>query len=189
MTFPQVAVGDTATASVTLTAAAAETIGVADTDTADFPYSTNCTTAMAAGASCSITVQFHPSVPGSLAAWLSVDSLSGAKTSVALTGTAVGSPPANPSSSIVLEIETAQPNPFSLAPGQTTQLAAAVVGANGGSQDVTATATWTTSDPTVVTVSPAGLVTAINPGTAGITVTYQGHVASIRVFVASTPTN
>jgi uncharacterized protein YjdB len=80
---------------------------------------------------------------------------------------------------------TAEPNPFSLSPGQTTQLAASAILSGGGAQDVTSVATWTSSDPTVVTVSQGGLVTAIGQGNASVTVVYVGHVASIRVFVTS----
>ena len=102
-----------------------------------------------------------------------------------MTGTGVGAPATSVTSSIdLLEITTALPNPFAMPSGQTVQLAASAI-ASGGAQDLTTIATWTTSDPTVATVSPSGLVTAIGPGVASITVTYQGHVASIRVFVTT----
>lgn len=44
--------------------------------------------------------------------------------------------------------------------------------ADGGVQDVTDEATYTTSDPAVATVDATGLVTAVGPGTATITATY-----------------
>jgi len=183
LNFPQTAIGDTSTASLTLTTTAAETIGLSDTDTADFPSTTTCASSLPAGATCSITVQFHPNTAGNLYAWLSVNSVSGVKAAVALTGTAIGSAPSSPASSIdLLEIVTAQPNPFEMLAGQTFQVAASGIG-SGGAQDVTAAATWTTSDPAVATVSPAGLITAVGAGTVSITAAYQGHVASIRVFV------
>lgn len=183
LNFPQTAVGDSSSASLTLTTTTAETIGISNTDTADFPSTTTCASSLPAGATCSITVQFHPNTAGSLYAWLSVNSASGVKTTVALTGVAVGASPVNPASSIdLLEIVTSQPNPFEMAVGQTIQLAASGIGA-GIAQDLTATAMWTTSDPTIATVSPAGLVTAVGPGNVSISVSYQGHVASIRVFV------
>ena len=186
LNFPQTSIGDTSTAAaLTLSTTAAETIGLADTDTADFPYSTTCAPSLPADAACSITVQFHPNTAGNLYAWLNVNSVSGAKTSVALTGTAVGASPINPASAIdLLEIITAQPNPFEMLAGQTIQLGASAI-ASGSAQDVTTVATWTTSDPTAATVSSAGLVAAVGPGTVSITATYQGHVASIRVFVTT----
>jgi uncharacterized protein YjdB len=44
---------------------------------------------------------------------------------------------------------------------------------NGTTEVVTSTATWTSSDPNVATVSPAGLVTAIAEGTVSIQATFQ----------------
>jgi hypothetical protein len=186
VTFPQTAVGDTAaTSTVMLSTTTGQTIGLANTDTADFPISTNCPPSLAAGATCVINVQFRPNTPGSLSAWLTVDSLSGLKASVALTGTAVGSSPSVPSSSIdLLQIVTAQPNPFEMLAGTTFQLGASAILTGGGAQDVTTAATWTTSDPTVATVS-AGLISAVGPGNVSITATYQGHAAFIRVFVTT----
>ena len=185
LNFPQTAIGDTSTASLTLSTTVAESIGLADTDTADFPFTTTCAPSLPAGATCSINVQFHPNTAGSLSAWLQVNSVSGVKTSVALTGTAIGASPINPVSTIdLLELVTGQPNPFEMLAGQTVQLTASAI-ASGAAQDVTTIATWTTSDPTVATVTSAGLVTAVGPGTVSIAVTYQGHVASTRVFVTT----
>jgi hypothetical protein len=172
--------------SVTLSTATAETIGLADTDTADFPFTTTCVPSFAAGTSCSLTVQFHPNVGGALSAWIYVNSETGVKTSIQLTGTAVGSgPTAAPSFFDLLEIVTSQPNPFEMSPGQTIQLGAAAITTGSGAQDVTAAATWSSSDSTVVTVSPAGLVSAVGDGVASISATYQGHLASIRIFVVN----
>jgi len=44
---------------------------------------------------------------------------------------------------------------------------------NGTTEVVTSTATWTSSDPNVATVSPGGLVTAIAEGTASIQATFE----------------
>ena len=89
LAFPPTVLGDTATASVILSTTTSETIGLANTDTADFPYSTTCTSFIAAGTSCSVTVQFHPNTAGNLIAWLSVNSVSGVKASIQMTGTGV----------------------------------------------------------------------------------------------------
>ena len=187
MAFPTTAVGATAaSSSVTVSTASDAVIGVSVDDLADFQYSTTCTVSLPAGASCAVTVQFHPVVPGSLTGWLTINSTTG-KAVVALSGTATGNPQANTGSTVsLLQIVTAQSNPFYLAPGQTTQLAAAATLASGGGQDVTALAAWTSTDPGVASVSPAGLITAISSGTASISVVYQGHNASIRVLVVGT---
>jgi centrosomal CEP192-like protein len=89
LTFPPTAIGDTATASVTLSTTTSETIGLALTDTANFPYTTTCTPFFAAGTTCSVTVQFQPKLAGNLIAWLSVNSKSGATASIQMTGTGV----------------------------------------------------------------------------------------------------
>ena len=61
--------------------------------------------------------------------------------------------------------------------GDTTQLTVTVKDANDSTM-VGATVTWATSDTTVATVSDAGLVTAISPGTANITATHQSLSAT-----------
>lgn len=90
--FPPTAIGDTATATVTLSTTTSETIGLADTDTANFPYSTTCPTQLAAGVICSVTVQFQPKLAGNLNAWISVNSKSGVTASIQMTGTGVAAP-------------------------------------------------------------------------------------------------
>lgn len=68
-----------------------------------------------------------------------------------------------------------------LAVGETEQLSAAVTPENA----TDATYAWTSNDSAVATVSPDGLVTAVGPGTAGITATTTdgGYKASALVTV------
>jgi uncharacterized protein YjdB len=184
--FPTTAVGDTSTSVVTLSTTSAQTIGLSDSDTADFPYSTNCAVSMPAGSTCSVYLQFHPTTVGALSAFLTVNTTAATKgTPIALTGTGVGTAPTfNPSSPLtLLQIVTTEPNPFYLSPGQTNQLMASATSTTGGAQEVTGLANWMSSAPGIVSVSPAGLVTAIAGGTANISVSYLGHSASIRVVV------
>ena len=147
--FPVTAVGATATSSVTVSTTANAVIGVSVNDTRpDFQISTTCTVSLPAGASCPVTVQFHPVVPGTLSGWLTVASSTG-NTVVALSGTATGVPPGagvvSPLS--LLQIVTTQPNPFYLAPRQTSQLAASATLTSGGVQDVTGVVAWSSSGP------------------------------------------
>jgi hypothetical protein len=67
--------------------------------------------------------------------------------------------------------------------GQTRQLVAMATQSNGTTSDVTQQATWTTSTPSVVTVSPAGLLTALTQGNADIGATFQGVRGALGVDV------
>jgi len=61
---------------------------------------------------------------------------------------------------------------------------------NGTTEVVTSTATWTSSDPNVATVSPGGLVTAIAEGTASIQATFEnisGAEPTVVLPTASLP--
>jgi len=54
---------------------------------------------------------------------------------------------------------------------------------SGPAQDVTTSATWTSSNTAVATVAPSGIVTFVAGGTARITATYQGKSGSWDVSV------
>ncbi|MEQ9399380.1 MAG: Ig-like domain-containing protein [Longimicrobiales bacterium] len=69
--------------------------------------------------------------------------------------------------------------------GATVQLAAQAKDASGATVPGV-TATWSSNAPTVATVSASGLVTAVAPGTAGVTATIQG-VASSAVVTVNQP--
>ncbi len=72
----------------------------------------------------------------------------------------------------------------------TSQLTASASMSGGGTQDVSATATWSTSAATVATVTSTGLVTAVGHGTATISAVYQGSSGSLAALVTlrATPT-
>jgi len=57
--------------------------------------------------------------------------------------------------------------------GSSSQYTATATMSNGSTEIVTSTATWASSDPTIATVSPGGLVTAIAEGTATIQATFE----------------
>lgn len=72
--------------------------------------------------------------------------------------------------------------------GQTSQLSAIVSFSDGTSQNVTTSASWISSNSSVVSVSSSGLATARGAGTALITAAYQQRTASIGTAVTvSTP--
>lgn len=88
-------------------------------------------------------------------------------------------------------------NPATLLVGGTQQLQANAVYSNGNTTGVTTTATWTSSDANVASVSNGGggpgggrgLVTGIGAGTAEIQAVYSGFTATVTVAVrAPTPT-
>jgi len=67
---------------------------------------------------------------------------------------------------------------------QTSQLTATANLSDSTSQNVTSTATWSTSNATVASVSSTGLVTAVSFGTATITAAYQGAQGSLSAIVS-----
>ena len=70
--------------------------------------------------------------------------------------------------------------------GSSSQLSATASLVDGTAQYVWPNATWQSSNAAVATVSAGGLVTAVSPGTARITATYQGRVGSFGVLVQPT---
>lgn len=77
------------------------------------------------------------------------------------------------------------------APGQTSQLTAIAGLSNGTTQDVSASAIWESSDPSVATVTRSGMVTAVAPGQLLVSATYQGRTASLplNISFSTSPSN
>jgi hypothetical protein len=69
--------------------------------------------------------------------------------------------------------------------GQTSQLNATEALTTGGTQDITTLSTWASSNTSVVTVSSSAFLTAVGPGTANVTATYQGQVGTLTVNIAA----
>lgn len=80
---------------------------------------------------------------------------------------------------------TVNPNNPSLAQGASLQLTATAGFSDGSHQDVTALATWNTSQTTVATVSASGDLKAMGPGSADVTAEYQGTMGKAAVTVAA----
>ncbi|MEG3025627.1 MAG: Ig-like domain-containing protein, partial [Aeromonas sp.] len=79
--------------------------------------------------------------------------------------------------------------PLTLAVGQSSQLAASGTYSDGTTKDVTADVHWSSSNPAVATVSLAGQVTAVSPGSATIIGTLDGESATIPVTVTNAVLN
>jgi Big-like domain-containing protein len=73
--------------------------------------------------------------------------------------------------------------PATLVPGETRQLFAMATQGDGTSVDVTNLATWQSSAPGSVTVSPSGLATAAAEGAVDVTATYKNTRGSLHVDV------
>ena len=79
------------------------------------------------------------------------------------------------------------PSGATLSLGQSAQLSAEVRDANGGV--VSRAVSWSSSNPTVATVSSSGVVTAIAAGTASVTAMADGVSASVPVTVGAPSTS
>lgn len=75
------------------------------------------------------------------------------------------------------------PTSSTLAVGETLRLAARVLAADGA--ELTVAPEWATTDPTVLSVSQAGLVTALRAGQADVVATYAGVAGLGRVSVGT----
>ena len=82
---------------------------------------------------------------------------------------------------------TVTPNPASAKVGANVQLKAAGNYSDGSITDITNSATWMSSNPSVATVNASGLATALAPGVTTITST-SGTVNAAATFTVSTST-
>ncbi|MGB9801360.1 MAG: Ig-like domain-containing protein, partial [Arcobacter sp.] len=89
---------------------------------------------------------------------------------------------------VTLDSISVQPSQIGLTTGQTQQLAVTAHKSDGSTEDVTGSAQYQSDNTGIATVSASGLVTATAPGTASITVTYQGKTATVPVTVAAPST-
>lgn len=101
----------------------------------------------------------------------------------------VGNPPVpdgiqlEPGADPATQLQFVQPIPASATVSTTKQLQGIAVFADGGTQNITAIASWMSDTPGVATVSSTGLVTAVAPGSATITATYLGISGTSRITV------
>lgn len=74
-----------------------------------------------------------------------------------------------------------------LAPGDTRQLFASASRNDGTSADVTNLATWQTSNPSIATVSPSGLLTAAGEGSIDVFATYNNVRGTLHAEIKRVP--
>lgn len=91
------------------------------------------------------------------------------------------------SGQVTLSSLTVAPTTLTLDVGETESLAVTARYSDGRTELITTEGTFTTSDETVATVNNAGAVTAAGPGSATITVTFEGLNATAMVTVNGAP--
>jgi hypothetical protein len=69
--------------------------------------------------------------------------------------------------------------------GQTAQFTATATLSDGTTQAITSEATWQSSNPSVITVSPSGMVTWVGFGEVDVTAGYNGVTGSEHLIVAA----
>lgn len=86
-----------------------------------------------------------------------------------------------------LQSITATPPTISFVQGATQQLQVTASLGNNTTQDVTSTATYTSSDASIATVSASGLIAAVSVGQATVTAAYQGMSTVRTITVTPAP--
>jgi len=69
----------------------------------------------------------------------------------------------------------------------TMQMIATARFADGTSRDVTTSSTWVSSDTSVATISPAGMLSIVSNGAVDVRADYQGTAASLRLVLTRPP--
>lgn len=77
----------------------------------------------------------------------------------------------------------------SLASGTSVELQAVATFSDGTQQDVSSRSSWTSATPATASVSPSGLVSALNPGTSQMTAQFGGQMANTLVTVTPATIN
>ncbi|WP_173215629.1 S-layer homology domain-containing protein [Paenibacillus alba] len=78
---------------------------------------------------------------------------------------------------------------YAIVPGQTATSYLTATYNNGNSQNISAGATYTISNPSVATVNSNGIISGVSSGTTYLTATYQGKTASASVTVSTALAN
>jgi hypothetical protein len=159
-------------ATQTVTFANSQSVAVAlsgITLTGDYTQTNNCGTQVAAKASCTFTVAFRPTIAGLHNGLLTIHhNAFNLVTKISLTG--IG---------ITTALRSIHVAPFvQLHPGTVQQFTATGTNVDGSTMDLTGTAIWSSTDPSVATLTATGAVTAVAPGTARISASIPGQTGS-----------
>lgn len=169
LTFPTTSIGSS---SASMTASLANnnltTLSITSiTVTGPFSQTNNCGSSLASASKCTITVTYTPTATGTQTGTVTItDSATNSPQTISLTGTGQSLPTTLVSISI-------SPGSALLSVGNTLQLTATGNYSNGTTQNLTSSATWTTSNSKAAKVA-GGLVTALANGSASITASYTG---------------
>jgi hypothetical protein len=98
------------------------------------------------------------------------------------------SSPTSPGGSVTaVQVGVSGNGSTTLAPGDTRQLFASASRNDGTSADVTNLATWQTSNPSIATVSPSGLLTAAGEGSIDVFATYNNVRGTLHAEIKRVP--
>jgi len=183
LTYTARTVGTTSPAqNVVLTNNLASTLAISSVAaTGDFAVASNtCGTSVIAGANCTIAVTFTPTTSGTRTGTLSInDSAFGSPQQVGLTGSGTGA--------VLVSLAVTPANP-SVAIGTPQQFTATGTYGDGSKQDLTSSATWSSSTTSVATINAAGLANAVSVGNTTIQAASGTINGSTTLSVVSTIT-
>jgi hypothetical protein len=181
LTFSTQTVGTSSpaqTATLTNNLSAPLSITTVATSLKDFSVSSTCPLSpatLAAGASCTASVVFHPSVAGTRSGTLSfLDSASNSPQKVALRGSGT---------TAHLVSISVTPSPASVQVGGTLQLTATGNYSDGSQQNLTSSTTWTSSAPPVASITSSGLATGASVGNTTISAALNPISGSTSISV------
>jgi len=161
LTFASLQVGATSIAqTITLTNHLKTSLTVSIVASGDFAVSSStCGSSVGAGLNCKIGVTFTPTTVGSRQGTVTInDSAFGSPTLVALNGTGKSTGPP-----VLVSITVTPTNP-SITTGTTQQFTATGMYSDGSMQNLTSTATWSSSTSGVATINASGLASATGTG-------------------------
>ena len=160
---PTVVNGTSAMQPVTVTNATAGAFTISSIATSsNFVQTNNCPATLAGAASCTVNVGFSPIATGTVTGQLMItDTAAGSPQIVLLSGAATTAPTS----------VTVLPASVSLGIGGTQQFTATATFSGQPNLDVTASATWSSGNPSVVSVNSTGLATVLAASDTAIPIT------------------
>ncbi len=166
--------------TVTLTNNQSTTLSITGITSSLVDYSVNSScpispSTLAGGASCTASVTFQPTATGNRPGTLSfVDGANNSPQKVSLRGSGT---------TAALASISVSPSPASVALGGTLQLTATGTYSDGSKQNLTSSATWTSSESGIASVSTAGLATGVSIANTTITAALNSISGSTSISV------